>query len=60
MEKESEEPLDLVGKAEGHLGSVDRLLDTSTGHDSAGERLLITIVNPCSPVFNIRDTPVPR
>jgi len=61
MERESEELLELVGKAEGHLGSVDRPLGASTGHDSAGERLLTTTVNLYSrSIFNIRDTPVPR
>jgi len=48
METEPQGLLELVQKAEGHLGSVDRPLDVSTGHDSVGERLLITIVNLCS------------
>jgi len=48
METESQGLLELVGKAEGYLGSVDRPLDASTGHDSVGERLLIMIVNPYS------------
>ena len=45
-ERGSEELLKSVGKAEGHLGSVGRPFGASTGHDSAGERLLITTVNP--------------
>lgn len=45
MEMESQEFLELVGKAEGHLGSVDRPLDALIGRGSAGERLFITIVN---------------
>ena len=46
MEGESGEILELVEKAEGHLArSVDHPLGASAGHDSAGERLLITIVN---------------
>jgi hypothetical protein len=48
MEMESQVFLESVGKAEGDLGSVDRLLGASTGHHSAGEHLLITIVNFCS------------
>jgi len=45
MEMESWEFLVLVGDAEGQLGWVNRLLDASIGHDAAGERLLITIIN---------------
>ena len=48
METEPQGLLELVGKAEGHLGSVDRPLDVLTGHDSVRGRLLITIVNLCS------------
>jgi len=48
MEMESRVFLELVGKAEEHLGPMDRLLDALIGHDSAGKHLLITIVNLCS------------
>jgi len=60
MEMESQVFLELVGKTEEHLGSVDCLPDAPIGHDSVGKRLLITIVNLCSrSVFNVRDAPVP-
>ena len=46
MGRASEEPLELVGKAEGHLVSVGCLLDASMGHNFA-EHPLVAFVNLC-------------